>query len=269
MFDEYMDPPRVEKPVSPPPAVPVTVNSAGTPSSTTIDQDAPSPSHSSSSLALQYPSIHQGITAESTLVEENLFAPIDNDPFINIFVPELTSEASSSEDVSSAESTYVTQTLHNLGKWSKDHPLDNVIGNPSRLVSTRKQLATDALWCLYNSVLSKVEPKNFKSAITEDCWFQAKQDEIHEFDRIQHSKSKNIDIRHHLFESRFDKGVLNYLHRSMDFQLADNFTNAYQESGSNFLLQRRAFDVYVSNTLIRLQEGEVVLKHVLPLLCNM
>nr|GEW96912.1 hypothetical protein [Tanacetum cinerariifolium] len=66
-----------------------------------------------------------------------------------------------------------------------NHPLDNVIGNPSRLVSTIKQLATDALWYLYSSVLSKVEPKNFKSAITKDCWFQAMQDEIHEFDRLQ------------------------------------------------------------------------------------
>ncbi|GJT13332.1 retrovirus-related pol polyprotein from transposon TNT 1-94 [Tanacetum coccineum] len=45
-------------------------------------------------------------------------------------------------------------------------------------------LATDALWCFYNSVLSKVKPKNFKSAITEDCWFQAMQDEIYEFDRL-------------------------------------------------------------------------------------
>ncbi|GJR14275.1 retrovirus-related pol polyprotein from transposon TNT 1-94 [Tanacetum coccineum] len=45
-------------------------------------------------------------------------------------------------------------------------------------------LATDALWCFYNSVLSKVEPKNFKSAATEDCWFQAMQEEIHEFDRL-------------------------------------------------------------------------------------
>nr|GEY56301.1 retrovirus-related Pol polyprotein from transposon TNT 1-94 [Tanacetum cinerariifolium] len=35
------------------------------------------------------------------------------------------------------------------------------------------------------SVLSKVEPKNFKYAITKDCWFQAIQDEIHEFDRLQ------------------------------------------------------------------------------------
>ncbi|GJR47695.1 integrase, catalytic region, zinc finger, CCHC-type containing protein [Tanacetum coccineum] len=161
------------------------VNSAGTPSSTTIDQDAPSPSHSPSSSALQSLSLHKGVAADSTLMEDNPFAPVDNHPFINVFAPEPSSEASSSEDLNSAESIYVSQTLHHLGKWSKDHPLDNIIGNPSRPVSTRKQLATDALWCLYNSVLSKVEPKNFKSAITEDCWFQAMQDEIHEFDRLQ------------------------------------------------------------------------------------
>ncbi|GJW65030.1 hypothetical protein Tco_0116914 [Tanacetum coccineum] len=202
MFDEYMEPPRVERPVSPAPAVLVPVNSAGTPSSTTIDQDAPSPSHSPSSSAFQSPSLHKGVAADSTLMEDNPFAPVDNHPFINVFAPEPSSEASSSGDLSSAESPYVSrilvqqnpfinvfapvsQTLHHLRKWSKDHPLDNIIGNPSRPVSTRKQLATDALWCLYNSVLSKVEPKNFKSAITEDCWFQAMQDEIHEFDRLQ------------------------------------------------------------------------------------
>ncbi|GJY60429.1 retrovirus-related pol polyprotein from transposon TNT 1-94 [Tanacetum coccineum] len=43
IFDEYMEPPRVERPASPAPGVSVPVNSAGTPSSTTIDQDAPSP----------------------------------------------------------------------------------------------------------------------------------------------------------------------------------------------------------------------------------
>nr|GEV34352.1 integrase, catalytic region, zinc finger, CCHC-type, peptidase aspartic, catalytic [Tanacetum cinerariifolium] len=37
-----------------------------------------------------------------------------------------------SGDVSSTESTYVSQTIHHLSKLSKDHPLDNVIGNPSR-----------------------------------------------------------------------------------------------------------------------------------------
>nr|GEV01526.1 hypothetical protein [Tanacetum cinerariifolium] len=146
-------------PVSHALAVRVPINSAGTPSSTAIDQDPPSPSHSPLSLALQSPCLHQGITAESTLLDENSFVPIENDPFKNIFASKPT--------------------------FSNDYPIDNVIGNPSRSVSTRKQLATDALWCLYNSVLSKVEPKNFKSLITKDCWFQAMHDEIHEFDGIQ------------------------------------------------------------------------------------
>nr|GEW81179.1 integrase, catalytic region, zinc finger, CCHC-type, peptidase aspartic, catalytic [Tanacetum cinerariifolium] len=46
-------------------------------------------------------------------------------------------------------------------------------------------LATDALWCFYNSILSKVEPKTFKYVVTEDCWFEAIQEEIQEFDRLQ------------------------------------------------------------------------------------
>ncbi|GKC23750.1 retrovirus-related pol polyprotein from transposon TNT 1-94 [Tanacetum coccineum] len=133
MFDEYLEPPRVERLVSPTPAVPVLINSAGTPSSTTIDQDAPSPSHSPSSSALQSPCSHQGIAAGSTIIEDNPFAPIDNHPFINVFALEPSSEASSSGDVNSADSAHVCQPHHHLGKWCKDHPLDNVIGNPSRL----------------------------------------------------------------------------------------------------------------------------------------
>ncbi|GJR98464.1 hypothetical protein Tco_0270638 [Tanacetum coccineum] len=34
------------------------------------------------------------------------------------------------------------------------------------------------------SYCPKVKPKNFKSAATKDCWFQAMQDEIHKFDRL-------------------------------------------------------------------------------------
>ncbi|GKE56388.1 hypothetical protein Tco_1495573, partial [Tanacetum coccineum] len=41
IFDEYLETPHVERLVSPAPAVPVSFNSAGTPSSTTIDQEAP------------------------------------------------------------------------------------------------------------------------------------------------------------------------------------------------------------------------------------
>nr|GEX93148.1 hypothetical protein [Tanacetum cinerariifolium] len=116
MFDEYLELPRVDRRVSPTPAVLVPVNSASIPSSTAINQVAPSPSHLPSSLALQYQCLHQGIATESTLLDENPFAPVDNDPFINIFALEPTSVTSSFRESSSANSTYVTQTLHHLRK---------------------------------------------------------------------------------------------------------------------------------------------------------
>nr|GFB09999.1 retrovirus-related Pol polyprotein from transposon TNT 1-94 [Tanacetum cinerariifolium] len=87
---------------------------AGTPSFTTIDQDTPSSSHSPSSSALQSTSLHQGIAVESTLMEDNPIAPVDNNPFINVFALKPSSDASSYGDVSSAESTYVSQPLHHL-----------------------------------------------------------------------------------------------------------------------------------------------------------
>ncbi|GJU03710.1 retrovirus-related pol polyprotein from transposon TNT 1-94 [Tanacetum coccineum] len=108
MFNEYLEPTRVERPVSLTPAVSVSVTSAGTPSSTTIDQDAPSPSHSPSSSTLQSLSLHQGIAAESTLMENNPFAPVDNDPFINVFAPKPSFKASSSGDL--IFSKFVTQS---------------------------------------------------------------------------------------------------------------------------------------------------------------
>nr|GEW06910.1 retrovirus-related Pol polyprotein from transposon TNT 1-94 [Tanacetum cinerariifolium] len=109
MFDEYLEPHRVERLVYPTLAVQVSVNFAGTPSSTTIDQDAPSPSISPSSSALQSPSLHQGVVAESTLMKDNPIAPVDNNPFIEVIAPEPSSDASSSEDVSSTESTLVAK----------------------------------------------------------------------------------------------------------------------------------------------------------------
>nr|GEW48424.1 retrovirus-related Pol polyprotein from transposon TNT 1-94 [Tanacetum cinerariifolium] len=95
MFDEYLKLPCVKRPVSPALTVSVPVNSTGTPSSTTIDQDAPSPSHSPSSSAFQSSSLLQGVTAESTIMEDNLFAYVENDPFVNMFALEPRSKASS------------------------------------------------------------------------------------------------------------------------------------------------------------------------------
>nr|GFC19420.1 hypothetical protein [Tanacetum cinerariifolium] len=116
MFDEYMEPPRAERSGSPAQAVQAPVTSDDTPLSTTIDQDAPSPHISPSSSALQSHSLPPGIVAEPHFMEEHNVAPVDNNPFVNVFAPEPHSEASSSRDISSIESPYVSQSLHHLNK---------------------------------------------------------------------------------------------------------------------------------------------------------
>ncbi|GJZ20384.1 retrovirus-related pol polyprotein from transposon TNT 1-94 [Tanacetum coccineum] len=72
-----------------------------------------------------------------------------------------------------------------LGRWTKVHPIANVIGDPSRSISTRKQLETDAMWCYFDAFLTLVEPKNFKQEMTEPSWIDAMQEEIHEFERLE------------------------------------------------------------------------------------
>nr|GEU48931.1 hypothetical protein [Tanacetum cinerariifolium] len=239
-------------PVSPAPAVQVPVNSVGTPSSTTIGQDAPSLSITSLSLALQSPSLHQGIAVESTLMKDNPVAPVNNNPFINVFAPKPSSDASSSGDVSSIESTYVSKTLHHLSKWSKDHPLDNVIGNLSRPISTRKQLATDALWCLYNSALSKVEPKNFKSAITEDCWFQAMQVKLDEYGDVLKNKARFV-AKGYRQEEGNDFGEsfapvtrIEAIHIFINNAASKNFTIYQMDVKTSFLNGELKEEVYIS-----------------------
>ncbi|GJY68206.1 retrovirus-related pol polyprotein from transposon TNT 1-94, partial [Tanacetum coccineum] len=49
-------------------------------------------------------------------------------------------------------------------QWTKDHPLEQVIGEPSRPVLTRKQLRSDGDMCMYALTVSTVEPKNVKEA---------------------------------------------------------------------------------------------------------
>nr|GEZ14016.1 copia protein [Tanacetum cinerariifolium] len=127
MFDEYLEPPRAERPGSPAQAVQAPVTSAGTPLSTTIDQDAPSPHISPSSSALQSHSFPLGVVAEPHFMEDHNVAPVDNNPFVNVFASEPHSEASSSGDISSTESPYIYKV--------KLDEYGDVLKNKARLVA--------------------------------------------------------------------------------------------------------------------------------------
>ncbi|GJY34037.1 retrovirus-related pol polyprotein from transposon TNT 1-94 [Tanacetum coccineum] len=72
-------------------------------------------------------------------------------------------DAPSSNSTSQGSSSNMrpSHTLFELiGRWTKDHPIANVIGDPSRSVFTRKQLKTDAMWCYFDAFLSFEQVEN-------------------------------------------------------------------------------------------------------------
>nr|GFA75219.1 Gag-Pol polyprotein [Tanacetum cinerariifolium] len=84
-------------------------------------------------------------------------------------------------------------------RWMKDHPLEQVRGNPSRLVQTRRQLATDPKMCMFSLTVSTAKPKNIKEAMAYSAWIEAMQEELYQFDRLQVSE---------LIDKPFGKSVI-------------------------------------------------------------
>ncbi|GJZ67241.1 ribonuclease H-like domain-containing protein [Tanacetum coccineum] len=146
---------------------------ADSPVLTSIDQDASSISIPSSQLQEHSPIIFQGFE-ESPKTPTFLDDPLNESP----------NEDSTSQG-SSSNVRQIHTLFEHLGRWTKDHPIANVIGDLSRSVSTRKQLKTDAMWCYFDAFLTSVEVKNFKQAMTELSWIDAMQEEIHEFERLE------------------------------------------------------------------------------------
>ncbi|GJS18383.1 integrase, catalytic region, zinc finger, CCHC-type containing protein [Tanacetum coccineum] len=145
-------------------------------SSTTIDQEAPSPSNSPNIKAKNSPINSTNVEPNEEVVE------FDSDTFTSPFAPLETSSAESSSRIVDTSNMHTFQQPPIYTKiWTKDHPFTTIIGDPSKPVSTRRQLSTDALWCYFHAFLAKEEPKNYKEAMEEYCWIEAMQEEIHEF----------------------------------------------------------------------------------------
>nr|GFA68727.1 Gag-Pol polyprotein [Tanacetum cinerariifolium] len=90
---------------------------------------------------------------------------------------------SKSSVVSAAMHTFYQRYLSEH-RWTKDHPLEQVIGNPSQSVRTRRQLESDAEMCMFSLTVSRTEPKNIKEAIADSAWIESMQEELHQFDRL-------------------------------------------------------------------------------------
>ncbi|GKC77701.1 retrovirus-related pol polyprotein from transposon TNT 1-94 [Tanacetum coccineum] len=126
----------------------------------------------------------------------------------------------------------------------------SMVGSLMYLTTSRPDLVFAILWMRsqltdYGFAFNKI-PLYYdnRSAIALNC------------NNVQHSRSKHIDIRHHLIREHVEKGVVELYFVTIDYQLADIFTKALPKKQFEFLLSRFGMKSMTPETLKRLQEGE-------------
>nr|GEW06888.1 retrovirus-related Pol polyprotein from transposon TNT 1-94 [Tanacetum cinerariifolium] len=142
LFDELLTPPPSVDPPAPEviaPIVdvipPVQAVSIGSPSSTTVDQDAPSPSKSQTTPETKSPVIPQDVEEDIHDIE---VAYMGNDLLFGVPILKVASAQSSS----TVSPHTIVQPDHQIpqhnSRWIKDHLLDNIIGQLSRPKQCKK-----------------------------------------------------------------------------------------------------------------------------------
>ncbi|GJS10377.1 retrovirus-related pol polyprotein from transposon TNT 1-94 [Tanacetum coccineum] len=137
LFDEFLNPsPSVDHLT---PEVVVLINeviaqvladSTGSPSSTIVDQDAPSPRNSQTTPETEPPVIPNDVEEDNHDIE---VAHIGNDPYFGVPIPKIHSDQSSSSDSIHTIVHPDHQISDHNSKWTKDHPLENIIAMQEKL----------------------------------------------------------------------------------------------------------------------------------------
>ncbi|GJQ95346.1 retrovirus-related pol polyprotein from transposon TNT 1-94 [Tanacetum coccineum] len=113
-------------------------------------------------------------------------AHMNDDPFFGIPIPKNNSKASSSSGVIPTIVQTAAPNSEHVNKWTKDHPLDNIIGDLRRPVSTRLQLHEQALFSMQKElnkferleVWELVPPPDKVMVITLKWIYKVKLDEL-------------------------------------------------------------------------------------------
>ncbi|GJZ53164.1 retrovirus-related pol polyprotein from transposon TNT 1-94 [Tanacetum coccineum] len=162
---------------------------------TTIADTAPTPKNSSSqattllntSQDVDELETQQHVQHQPATIADNVpNAMFDENMFINPFCTPSTSaaESSSSQYVDPSNTHMFYQPYPHKYQWTKDHPLEQVIGEPLRLVLIRNQLLSDGDMDMYALTVSIMEPENVKEAMIDTAWIESMQEELLQFKRL-------------------------------------------------------------------------------------
>nr|GFA04236.1 hypothetical protein [Tanacetum cinerariifolium] len=144
--------------------------------------------HITPEQSCQVQSYESTVTSNENIIQAEPHAENDqvtDDEFINIFpTPVQDQGETSSRHVDSSNMHTFYQRYPSEHRWTKYRPLEQVIGNPSQSVRTRRQLESDAEMCMFALIVSRTEPKNIKEAMADSAWIESMQKELHQFDRL-------------------------------------------------------------------------------------
>ncbi|GJY15095.1 retrovirus-related pol polyprotein from transposon TNT 1-94 [Tanacetum coccineum] len=98
-------------------------------------------------------------------------ADFDGNVFYNAPPTPMFEEAESSstyQDLSNMHEFH--QKHHSSDRWTKNHPIKQVTGDPLKPVMIRNQLQTDVEVYMYALTMSTIKPKNIKEAMLDASW---------------------------------------------------------------------------------------------------
>ncbi|GKC45484.1 hypothetical protein Tco_1063206 [Tanacetum coccineum] len=84
-------------------------------------------------------------------IHGNQNAQFDNSPLLRNLSSDPSSKETTLQGVISSNLHHLNQSFDTLTKLTNNHPLENVIDDPSRPVSIRSQLQEHAIWCYFNA----------------------------------------------------------------------------------------------------------------------
>ncbi|GKF35631.1 hypothetical protein Tco_0112389 [Tanacetum coccineum] len=95
-----------------------------------------------------------------------------NTVFFPYYAPNFEEAESSTTalDPSNMHEFYQVQPSKHI--WTKLHPLEQVISDPSKPMMSRQRLQTDSEVCIYELTVSTLEPKNIKEAMSDHSWIE-------------------------------------------------------------------------------------------------
>nr|GEY14431.1 zinc finger, CCHC-type [Tanacetum cinerariifolium] len=106
--------------------------------------------------------------------------------------------------------TMIQRNLQALMITTKDHSLEQVHGNPSRPVQTRRQLVADPEMCMFALIVSTAEPKNIKEAMADFAWIEAMQEELHQHigeERVQQARLQTLKSDFEMLHMKEDETI--------------------------------------------------------------